>query len=177
MHAMLRSVVGWVALVGAAACSSAGPPSSSAQDGLGGGGRDHVCTDIAAMRGVGLDIDPAFAPKVEAATLSVCWDGTCRTPSVYLSPATKTVDQGCQGQTCSGQAVPTGGKFAYIPVPDLPTQSVQVTLNMTNASGAVRPPQTLDVVPALVYPNGPECGGEAAQAQLVVGADGAVHVR
>ncbi|WP_394839437.1 hypothetical protein LVJ94_21355 [Pendulispora rubella] len=177
MNALLRSVPCWMALVGAVACSSAAQQSSSQQDGLGGGNHDRPCTAMAAMRGLGLDIDPAFAPKVESATLSVCWAGACQSPTVYLSPATKTVDQGCQGQVCSGQAVPTGGKMAYIPVPELPTQSVQITLNMADASGAAHPVQTLDVVPTLVYPNGADCGGEAPQANLVVAADGTLHVR
>ncbi|WP_394850170.1 hypothetical protein LZC95_22270 [Pendulispora brunnea] len=177
MNALLRSVLCLAALVGAAGCSSAAPQSSSQQDGLGNGSRDHECTAAAAMRGLGLDIDPAFAPKVESATISVCWAGTCRKPTVYLTPATKTVDQGCQGQVCSGQAVPTGGKMAYIPVPELPTQSVQIALNMSDASGAAHPTQTIDVVPTLVYPNGPDCGGEAPQVNLVVAAGGTLHVR
>ena len=154
-----------------AACGSSAPISSSHQ-GLGGGGE---CSDIAIMRGLSLDIDPAFAPKVSAAAVSVCWAGSCRTPTVNLMPATKTVDNGCNGQTCSGEAVPTGGKFAYIEVADLPAESVQVTLDLTDASGTALPPQTLAVVPKIVYPGGPECGGGTPQAKLVVAADGSLR--
>jgi len=150
---------------------------SSSQQGLDGNGDERACSAAAAMRGLSLDIDPAFAPKVASATISVCWAGSCSTPTVELFPSTKTVDQGCQGETCSAQAVATGGKFAYIPLPNLPAESVQVTLEMLDASGKALSTQNISAVPTLVHPNGPECGGEAPQLNLVVAADGSLHVR
>ncbi len=140
-------------------------------------GIEHECTLIGTVQGFILNIDPAFAAKVGDATISACWDGVCRTPSVPLSPSSEMVDDGCRGQVCGAHAVPTDGRFAVIDVPDLPIKSVQITLNLIGISGDLLSSQTITVVPKLVYPNGRDCDEGTPQADLVVAADGTLHAR
>jgi hypothetical protein len=65
------------------------------------------------------------------------------------------------------EQIPTGGKHGFAELPGLPASPVRVTLTLDGGR-----PQTLEVRPAFLYPNGPNCGGGGPQAQLIVGPDG-----
>ncbi|WP_394825895.1 hypothetical protein [Pendulispora albinea] len=122
------------------------------------------------MRGISLDIDPAFGPRVSAASVSICWNGSCRTPFVELSRATEVVDMGCDGGTCVGQVALRAGKYARIVVPDLSPEPVRVTLNLADAAGSSLLAQTIEVTPKMVGPWYRRNGGP--QAHLEVTANG-----
>jgi hypothetical protein len=113
------------------------------------------CTLIAAVPGIGVEVDPAVASKVDAGTLELCWAGRCRTERVELVP---------------------GGTGAFVQVLDLPETGVTATVRLTGPSGNVVD-QTVAVAVEPTYPNGPDCGGSAVQGRLVVDASGTVRAR
>ncbi|MGH3877420.1 MAG: hypothetical protein ACRDSK_10350 [Actinophytocola sp.] len=112
----------------------------------------RACTLIAAVPGVVVEVDPAVAAKVSAGTLELCWAGHCRTERVELG----------------------SGGGAFVQVLDLPETEVTATVRLNGPSGNVVD-QTLTVAAEPTYPNGPDCGGSAAQGRLLVDADGTVR--
>jgi hypothetical protein len=134
-----------------------------------------ACTLIGASAGIGVDVD---LPAVAAATLEVCWDGTCAKPAVSLYPATTNGPQTCTGtgpnDTCGVSAVPTGGQHGFADIPTLPKKTVTATLVLTDAAGAVLLDKTLTVTPKATYPNGEGCGEGGAQAGIEVSPAGVV---
>lgn len=138
-----------------------------------GAGGERACTMIGAQVGIGLDIEPAAAAKVDSATLVSCWASTCDTQDLMLSPSTGAASSTCTGDkptdSCSAQVVPTGGKHGFATLPGLPAEPIRVTVRLSGF-----PEQTLDVIPELVYPNGPDCGSGGPQANLRVDANGVV---
>jgi hypothetical protein len=134
-----------------------------------------ACTEIGAPPGVTVTVEKAIAADVEAVQLTVCWDGKCDDHKVHLSAGSDTVDQGCDGtdpnSACSATAVPNGTKVGFAAVPGLPTGTVTIGATVRQASKE-RVLPTIDVKAAPTYPNGPQCGPQGTQAQVVVGASG-----
>ncbi|GAA0261244.1 hypothetical protein GCM10010492_72890 [Saccharothrix mutabilis subsp. mutabilis] len=141
-------------------------------------GAGRQCTAIGAL--VGLDVDVELT-TVETGRIEVCWDDRCVTPELHLSPSSKTVGETCTGDApdsvCGASAVPTGGKNAYVPVPDLPAKPVTVALKLVDEAGATVVDERLTVTPKMVEPNGPGCGTGGPQAGVVVAPDGSVRER
>ncbi|KZB81737.1 hypothetical protein [Amycolatopsis regifaucium] len=134
----------------------------------GGGGKD--CPAMALMEGVSLDVPPEAAAGRTRVSMEFCWAGKCVTEAAELTPSSRTEDQGCVGDVCSGKAVPTGGKHAAVPVQGLPLTPVKTTVTFDDGK-----PHFLDVTPVLGYPAGEECGGGVPVAKLVVGPGGEVR--
>jgi hypothetical protein len=168
VHRKLQAVALGAALVTLAACGSD----------LGSG---VPCSDVGAVRGVSLDIDSGYAPKVGAAELKLCWDGACRTADLKLSPSSTSSPLPCSGTgpdaVCGAQAIPTGGKHGLVTVTDLPAKPIDATLSLTDAAGAPLADHTLRITPKAVYPNGPECGAGGPQTGLRVSPEGTVSER
>ncbi|WP_143047303.1 hypothetical protein [Amycolatopsis xylanica] len=141
-----------------------------------GAGRGLECTNIGADAGIGIDLVPEAAGPITSGQMEICWDGHCLTRELVLSPSTKVGATGCAGtdpsSACSAQAVPTGGKHGFAEVPGLPTTDVKVTVGFDGG-----PTRTVHLIPKLVFPNGPECGGLGPQGQLELAADGTVRVK
>lgn len=139
-------------------------------------GAGRPCTAIGALVGLGVDVK---LTTVETGAIEVCWDGKCVTPELHLSPSSKTVGETCTGDSpdsvCGASAVPTGGKHAYVPVPDLPAKPVTVTLKLADKAGKTVVDQQITVTPKMVEPNGPGCGTGGPQAGVVVAPDGSVR--
>ena len=129
-------------------------------------GAGQQCTLIGTRVGIRLDIDPAYASRVDSGSLTACWADVCRTRELTFMPSATTVDQGCTGDTCSARSVPTGGKNAFADLPDLPVGPVSVTVKL----GAVE--QKLATATEQTYPNGPECGEGGPALRLKVDAGG-----
>jgi len=138
-----------------------------------GAGGERACTMIGTQVGIGLDIEPAAAAKVDSATLVACWASTCDTQDVVLSPSTAAASTTCTGDkptdSCSARMTTTGGKHGFVTLPGLPVEPIRVTVRLS-----AFPEQTLDVTPKLLYPNGPDCGAGGPQATLRVDANGVV---
>jgi hypothetical protein len=171
VHRNLRAATVIVAVTTLAACGGSGSP-------LGAG---KACTGIGVPVGVSLDVDPAYAPKVGAAAMKICWDGTCKNSDVMLSPSTSSSALPCTATSpdtaCGAQSVPTGGKNGFASVMDLPGKAVDATLTLTDPAGAPLIEQTLRITPKALYPNGPDCGSGGPQTGLLVSPNGTVSER
>ncbi|EID54610.1 hypothetical protein [Saccharomonospora xinjiangensis] len=142
-------------------------------------GTDHVCTEIGASPGIGVDVAPGLA--AHSAEVEVCEDGECRSSDAVLMPATEPVEEECDGTSpddvCSARMRPTGGAAGFAQLSDLGEETVEVTLTLTDDAGRKVVSRTLAATPQWVYPNGPDCGAAGPQIQLAVDADGRVTVR
>jgi hypothetical protein len=139
------------------------------------GPMEVACTEIGAPAGVGVTVEKAIAADVDAVQLTVCWDGDCHVHKVQLSPGSDTVDQGCNGNdpdsTCSATAVPNGTKVGFAEVSDLPTGTITIGATIRRDGMQIALPK-IDVPANPTYPNGPQCGPQGIQAQVIVGASG-----
>ncbi|MEW2352719.1 hypothetical protein [Spirillospora sp. NPDC029432] len=148
--------------------------------GTGASGGARPCTMIAARHGIGLDIRPPDAAKVETATMRICWNGACRNERLTLRGTSRPVPMGCDGEgpdaACGASSSPDGGKHGFAEVGDLPRAPVQVTVVLRGAGGKRLVDEKIDVTPRVTYPNGRHCGAGSPQAGLVVSA-GKVAVR
>jgi hypothetical protein len=134
-----------------------------------------ACTEIGAPPGVGVTVERAIAPDVEAVRLTVCWDGKCDDHEVQLFAGSDTADQGCNGidtnSACSATAVPNGTKVGFAEVPGLPTGTITIGATVRRADkDRVLPKINVQAEPT--YPNGPQCGPQGPQARVVLGASG-----
>ncbi len=140
----------------------------------------QACTEMGAPRGIGVDIAPPTAARVETASLTACWNGKCRTWPVELRPSTSATDTTCgddPGDVCSAKVRKTGGLHGFVDIPDLPAEPVRVNLTLAEADGTEVVDRTLEVTPRRVSPNGPSCPPHVPQARLVVDESGEVHAR
>lgn len=144
--------------------------------GLGASDTPGGCTAIAARHGIGVQVAERIAGVSRTAELTVCQDGDCRTVSVELRPSSVAVDQGCDESVCAATASPTGQRHGFADLPELTTSGARVRIVLRTADDAPTVERTVTVTPELVYPNGPDCGGEAPQAQLRVTGTGVVEV-
>ncbi|TDD81699.1 hypothetical protein E1293_18115 [Actinomadura darangshiensis] len=142
------------------------------------GDGERRCTAIGSMPGLSVVVPDGS--RVASASLRVCWGGACQDPRIELTPTSKTVSDGCEGDdpddVCGAHAVPDGGKSGFARVGDLPKTPVQVTLKLRDAAGRNYFSKSLDVTPRATFPNGPHCGEGDPQAVLTV-ANGQVTVR
>jgi hypothetical protein len=67
--------------------------------------------------------------------------------------------------------MPNGTKVGFADVPELPTGTVTISATVRRAGERVVLPM-IDVQSKPTYPNGPQCGPQGPQAQVVVGASG-----
>lgn len=139
------------------------------------GSGERACTEIGTPVGIGLEISRAQA-EADTASVEACWDQTCRTVAVELRASTAATRSTCQGEVCSAETVPTGGKNGFAAIEGLPREPVRVTLTLRDGGRAVLE-RTATVTPTLLYPNGVECPGGGPQARLVVDAKGALTQR
>ncbi|ASR38496.1 hypothetical protein BAY61_29760 [Prauserella marina] len=149
--------------------------------GCGGGGQagtGRECAPIGTLVGFGVDVEPGFFAEGHGpAELTACWGGECHDVDVSLNERTRSVDEGCTGDkpddVCSARSEPAGGYVAFVPVPDLPEQPVEVTLRLWDGQRErVLTPTT--VTPKIPQLSDTYCGASGPQASLVVDARGAV---
>ena len=155
----MRYALGF-AMLAAAAAGCAGP--------------ELACTAIGVPVGISLSIP---APNgISKAALEACWRGQCVTRDVGLYPETSGGATTCTGtgpdSSCGTSMVPTGGLHGFADIPGLPAEPVKVTVRFDDGN-----PHTLEVTPALREANGPGCGKDGPQAQLVAGPDHELRVR
>lgn len=158
MRLLSRAVTLGAATLALAACGSEG-------DGAG-----RACTAIGSMPGLRLAVPAPDAARVASAHLRVCWNGECREPEIELTPTSKSVSTGCEGDepdaVCGASASPDGGKAGFARVEGLPKAPVQVTVELRDAAGRTVVGKSLDVTPKATFPNGPDCGEGHPQAVL-----------
>lgn len=125
-----------------------------------------ACTEIGAPPGISITVAKDMAESIESPMLEVCTD-ECRTYDLELQPGSEAVDLGCDSGgpegSCSASMRPNGTLVGFVDIEELPSGEVGVTL----ISGDEHYSTTGK--PRLVYPNGPDCPGEALQLSLTLG--------
>jgi hypothetical protein len=135
---------------------------------------ERGCTLIAALRGVGVTVEPGYA--VSRLRLTVCVQpSSCREVPVQLAADTEPVDPTCSGtvpdDSCSVSMSPNGARSGFVEVPELASSPTTVAARFSRGGKTVSLP-AVTVQPAMTYPNGPDCGGGAPQARVVIGTAG-----
>lgn len=132
------------------------------------GGGGTACTDIGAFHGVAFTVDPSGAEGVETALMELCRDGGCVEYELGFTQETRTVNEDCADGTCWAEAEETGGLQARVPVDDLPTEPVDVRIELRADDGEALLTDELSAAPEMVYPNGPDCGAQGPQLGLEI---------
>ncbi|MDG6101440.1 hypothetical protein Daura_39755 [Dactylosporangium aurantiacum] len=187
---MLRAVpvtvmLGFV-LAGCAAVGSAGPGGPA-----GGGGE---VGGPAPLRGFGIDVDEAVAPRVPVVHLRVCGSWGCHEQDVPVHISGPVSAMPCPSgpaadpdTACAAVQLPGPGPgHGYAPVPQLTAEPVTVTVTTPPGAPLVIAAE-VQVRPAMVCPGGrtgtapataapatADCAGGAPQAGLRIAADGTV---
>lgn len=140
---------------------------------VGGGTGPLACTEIGAPPGVSVTVAENMADAIQDPVLEVCAD-ECRAYDLELRPGSETVDLGCDSTepegSCSASVRPDGTLVGFVNVDELTAEEVGVTV--ISGGSYYRTAAT----PELVYPNGPDCPGEALQLSLTLD-DGALTAR
>ncbi|MCE7009717.1 hypothetical protein LWC34_43950 [Kibdelosporangium philippinense] len=144
-------------------------------------GAGMPCGGAALRKGISLDIDPAYAPKVGSARLTACWNSSCHDKRLELYPSTSASAQPCPSTgpdtACGARLEQTGGKNSFADLPELPAGPVEVTLRLIDPAGAEIGAPRLMITPKVSYPSGPDCGGGTPQGGVLVSPDGTVSER
>ncbi|MEU7897774.1 hypothetical protein AB0B45_33555 [Nonomuraea sp. NPDC049152] len=141
---------------------------------LSGCAAEQACTLIGTPVGISVRVDAPLADRVSAAELTACWNGSCRTAEVELHPAGGVARQTCEGEACTAEIEPTGGKQGFGDVAGLPKAPVRVALRLKGQGGEAVVERELTVTPVGSFPNGPNCGEGGPQAAIAVSGSGVV---
>lgn len=158
---------------------------------LGGCAAESEGGAAAPLRGFGIEVDAAVAPRVPTVHLTTCGSWGCHEQDVPLHvsgptsalpcPSSSGPDAACGVVRRSG----SGHGFGYAPIPKLTLDPVTVTV--TTPTGAPFPiTAELSVRPRAVCPGGPgesaegndgptDCANAVPQAKLRITADGTVE--
>lgn len=126
------------------------------------------CTLIAAVPGIGIDVDAATAARTETVQAHACWGGSCQDATAKLYPSTGVGATSCTGELCVAQSTPLPGKHGNATLPGIVPGPVDLTLTLLDASGTTVGTRRITVTAKPSYPNGPDCGADAAQAGVLV---------
>ncbi|GAA3191677.1 hypothetical protein GCM10010532_007920 [Dactylosporangium siamense] len=158
----------------------AAPDGAGAPDGMVGG--------PAPLRGFGVEVDEAVAPRVPLVHVRVCGGWGCHDQDVPLHISGPVSAMPCPSGTadpdmaCGVAHLPGPGPgYGYAPVPQLTMDPVTVTVT-TPAGAPLAITAELRVHPSIVCPGGAAtagattsaCAGGAPQAGLRISADGTV---
>jgi hypothetical protein len=178
----VRQNVGWAVPVAALALLTACGESA---------GGTHICTMRDALVGIQVKIHPDMAHRTAYATLTACWDGTCRKRTLKVretrpeEPAppgnpVMTTESAAATESPAARTSPTPEPFAlpgFAVVRDLPGKPVQVTLVFRDQRGATVLDRQISVTPQRTYPNGRDCSPGGNQARLTVTKEGSLIPR
>ncbi|MBC2904426.1 hypothetical protein [Streptomyces cupreus] len=151
----------------------------------------HPCTLMDAPAGIRVEVHPTLANKVADATLTACWDGTCRKRTLQLretwsdEPATPgnpvmTTESATAAESPAARTPQTPEPFVwpgFAVVRDLPGTPIHVTLVFKNQRGATVLDRQISVTAKPTYPNGRNCSPGGHQARLTVTGEGSLIPR
>ncbi|MEV0600437.1 hypothetical protein AB0I82_14250 [Streptomyces sp. NPDC050315] len=123
----------------------------------------HPCTLKDAPAGIHVKVPPELANRTADATLTACWDDTCRKRTLRLRD--------------SGPEEPATIWPGFAQVPGLPGKPVRVTLEFKNQRGTTVLDKQTTVTPKPTYPNGRNCSPAGHQARLTVTEQGTLIPR
>ncbi|MGW7469954.1 hypothetical protein ACWGJT_36155 [Streptomyces xantholiticus] len=153
-----------------------------------GAGGTRTCTLMDAPAGIRVDVHPDAANGVADATLTACWDETCRERTLQLrgtrpeEPATPgnpvmTTESATAAESRAVRTPQTPEPMVrpdFAVVRDLPGKPIHVTLVFRNQRGATVLDRRIDVTPQPTYPNGRNCSPGGHQAGLTVTGEGSL---
>ncbi|MFE4537302.1 hypothetical protein ACFRKB_19820 [Streptomyces scopuliridis] len=156
-----------------------------------GGSAAHICTLMDSPAGIRVEVHPELANAVADATLTACWDGTCRQRTLRLretyseeSPTpgnpVMTTESPTTPETPAARAPQTPKPFnwpGFVLLPDLPGKPIHVRLVFRNQQGATVLDRPITVTPQLTYPNGRDCSPGGHQGRLKVTGEGSLVPR
>ncbi|MFE2746149.1 hypothetical protein ACFXKX_17605 [Streptomyces scopuliridis] len=157
----------------------------------GSAGDTHPCTLIDAPAGIRVAVHPELANRVADATLTACWDGTCRQRTLQLRE-TRSEEQPTPGNPVMTIESPTATENPAARTPqtlkpyiwpgfavlrDLPGKPIHVTLVFKNQQGATVLDRPISITPQPTYPNGRNCSPGGHQARLTVTGEGSLVPR
>lgn len=129
------------------------------------------CPLVYSPTGISVDIAAPDASRVASASIRACWNGTCATRQLTLSPSSASVPLGCGGDgpdsVCSASASPDGGRHGFAAITDLPASPVQVTLTLRDRHHRAFVDQGIRLTPKPAPPDDPHCA-TGVQAALTV---------
>ncbi|NUK25184.1 hypothetical protein HRW23_33280 [Streptomyces lunaelactis] len=154
-------------------------------------GGTHPCTLMDAPAGIQVEVDPELANRTDEATLTACWDGTCRKRTLQLretwseEPATPgnpvmTTESVTATESPAASTPQTPEPFAwpgFAVVRDLPKRPIHITLVFKNQRGATVLDRQISITPQPTYPNGRNCSPGGHQAHLTVTGEGSLIPR
>ncbi|WP_157847710.1 hypothetical protein [Streptomyces violens] len=127
-------------------------------------GNTHPCTLMDAPAGIHVKVHPELANRTADATLTACWDDTCRKRTVQLREITRPEE-------------PATNWPGFATVRDLPGKPVRVTLVLKNQRDTTLLDQQVSVTPKPTYPNGRNCSPAGHQARVTVTEKGSLIPR
>lgn len=158
----------------------------------GGCARDtHTCTLMDSPAGIRVKVHPELANRVADATLTACWDGTCRQSTLQLRE-TRSEEPLTPGNPVMTTESPTATENpatrppkppepytwpGFAAVRDLPGKPIHVTLIFKNQQGATVLDRPISITPQPTYPNGRNCSPGGHQARLTVTEEGSLIPR
>lgn len=156
-----------------------------------GGSATHICTLKDAPAGIRVEVHPELANRVADATLTTCWDGTCRQRTLRLQEtySEEPLTPGNPVMTTESPTAPenpvartpqTPERFiwpGFVLLPGLPGKPIHVRLVFKNQQGATVLDRPISITPQLTYPNGRNCSPGGHQARLKVTGEGALVPR
>ncbi|MGV9349281.1 hypothetical protein ACWDSD_31680 [Streptomyces spiralis] len=158
-----------------------------------GGHTQDICTLIYTPAGIRVAVHPGLASSVADATLTACWDGTCRKRTLQLGtwPEERATSGNPVMTTESATATePPAARAPQHPESSLPRpgfvlirglqsgEPVQITLLFKNQQGAtVLERQISTTTPPPAYSNGRNCSPDGSQIRLTVTREGTLIPR
>ncbi|GAA3782044.1 hypothetical protein [Streptomyces chiangmaiensis] len=155
-------------------------------------GGTHPCTLISTPAGIRVEVYPELAKRVADATLTVCWDDTCRKRTLQLretsseEPATPgnpviTTESATATESPAARPAqahePPSIQPGFAVIRDLPGKPIHVTLALKNQRGATVLNRQINTTPQPTYPNGRNCSPGGHQARLTVTEEGSLISR
>ncbi|BCK67443.1 hypothetical protein Srufu_013960 [Streptomyces libani subsp. rufus] len=154
-------------------------------------GDTHPCTLMDAPAGIRVKVSPELEKRVAEATLTACWDDTCRKRTLQMRE-TRRAEQATPGNPVmtTESATATASPAARIPqtpepnawpgfavVRDLPRKPIRIALVFKNQQGATVLDRQISLTPQPTYPNGRNCSPGGHQARLTVTGEGSLIPR
>lgn len=126
------------------------------------------CTAVAALGGLSISVEGGPAAVAAGLDLTACTEDGCTTTEVMPTSGSSNAGETCspEANSCSVSPTPDGTLQGFAEL-DLPEQEVRVDVVLRGTDGSTNG-STTTVLPARVYSNGEQCGGDAVQGHLVL---------
>ena len=140
-----------------------------------------ACTEMGASAGIGVEVEGPVGSDAKLVAVTACWDGNCTTETVDLLDSTTAGPEECTGtdpdSSCSVTMIPTGNKFGFVPLADLPASGVELEVSVLSTEGIALVQGKVGLTPQLTYPNGSQCPAGGLQGSVTIDSAGRMTVQ